>query len=1075
MTNTNTTTPTNGSFVNFGDVPFYKIENSQNLKPFYIQVASASDIWIFMSSNGGVTAGRRNSDFNLFPYETDDRLHGNYDTGSRTYIKVGDEIWQPFANEVSSKYSTTQNIYKSYYGNSVMLEEINHSLNISYIYKYESSEKYGFVKTSTIKNLANTTANIQVLDGLMNILPHGVDGGLQANASNLVDAYKAGEMLGNNLAVYSLTTKVNDTPNPIEILKANVAFNTMDKNCTVYLTPDAIAYFKNGNLNNLASDCYGKKTCYFLNFEKQLDGEISYSLVLDSGFDHSTLATLDSFVKKGDFTSLYTDIDNGTTQLKNIVANADGLQQTGDMVATAHHYLNTLYNVMRGGTFENVYDFDSADFLKNVAVRNKEALNNTEMVGKIKQCKTTHQLKETASCDPVFYRLALEYMPLSFSRRHGDPSRPWNRFNINLKNEKGEKITNYEGNWRDIFQNWEALGLSYPTYYENMVAKFVNATTADGFNPYRINQDGIDWEKPEPENPFGGYGYWGDHQIVYLHRLLLGLESHFPQKLEQMLSLDIFSYANVPYLINKYSDILENSKDTITFDFARDEKIENLVSAMGTDGKLILKDNGVYTVCLTEKLLVPLLAKVSNLLVGGGIWMNTQRPEWNDANNAIVGIGLSMVTVYHVKAYIGFLQEIFAKQKVSFEISTPVITWLTASLQQYDKYKHNYKGNEKQLLDGLGEIFSDYRTSLYSNGLGEKSTLTSEKILAFLDSVACGIDYTITQNANEVYATYNLLKDDFTVAPMNNMLEGQSAVIGSGYLSSNDVVKLLSSMEKDLFQPQLKCHTLYPITMTKKFADKNNITGISDVISGITQQDSTGNLHFNADIVTSTILAERMENTGITAETSAILQKEYDRLFAHKEFTGRSQVMYKFEGIGCVYWHQNAKLALAVMETVQRSREKGQDSQEIYTAYQKLMNGFIYRKTPLECNAIPVEPYSHTSFSGQSEQAGMTGQVKESVIMRRKELGIFVKNGEIHFDKWFIPAGEFLPDGNITSSIYGVAVNYKKSSDIQEDTITLVFRDGSNKTVGTNNIPADFATQLFNRTGDITSVNITFA
>ena len=87
----------------------------------------------------------------------------------------------------------------------------------------------------------------------------------------------------------------------------------------------------------------------------------------------------------------------------------------------------------------------------------------------------------------------MEYLPLTFSRRHGDPSRPWNRFSIDLKNPDGSQKLNYQGNWRDIFQNWEALALSYPRSISNMVAKFLNAMTADGFNPYRITREGIDW------------------------------------------------------------------------------------------------------------------------------------------------------------------------------------------------------------------------------------------------------------------------------------------------------------------------------------------------------------------------------------------------------------------------------------------------------------------------------------------------------------------------------------------------------------------------------------------------------
>jgi len=57
--------------------------------------------------------------------------------------------------------------------------------------------------------------------------------------------------------------------------------------------------------------------------------------------------------------------------------------------------------------------------------------------------------------------LTRAYLPLSFSRRHGDPSRPWNRFSIRLHDAFGRPVQAWQGNWRDIFQNWEALALSY--------------------------------------------------------------------------------------------------------------------------------------------------------------------------------------------------------------------------------------------------------------------------------------------------------------------------------------------------------------------------------------------------------------------------------------------------------------------------------------------------------------------------------------------------------------------------------------------------------------------------------------
>ena len=68
---------------------------------------------------------------------------------------------------------------------------------------------------------------------------------------------------------------------------------------------------------------------------------------------------------------------------------------------------------------------------------------------------------------------------------------------------------------------------------------------------------------------------------------------------------------------------------------------------------------------LAEKLVVPALSKLSNFVPGGGIWMNTQRPEWNDANNALVGNGLSMVTLLYLRRYLHHLRSLVAEDELS--------------------------------------------------------------------------------------------------------------------------------------------------------------------------------------------------------------------------------------------------------------------------------------------------------------------------------------------------------------------------------------------------------------------------
>ena len=54
---------------------FYKIQNYDAMEPFFMSLVSSSDHWLFISSTGGLTAGRGGPDQSLFPYYTEDNQH----------------------------------------------------------------------------------------------------------------------------------------------------------------------------------------------------------------------------------------------------------------------------------------------------------------------------------------------------------------------------------------------------------------------------------------------------------------------------------------------------------------------------------------------------------------------------------------------------------------------------------------------------------------------------------------------------------------------------------------------------------------------------------------------------------------------------------------------------------------------------------------------------------------------------------------------------------------------------------------------------------------------------------------
>ena len=156
---------------------FYKITNSDSLRPFFMSIVSDSNHWMFIASNGGLTAGRKNNNFALFPYYSDDKITDSYDiTGSKSVFRIhqnGEKrIWEPFSDRYTGVYDLTRNLYKSEFGNKIIFEEINHDLGLSFQYSWNSSNKFGFVRKCKLVNNSKETLKVELVDGIQNVLPY---------------------------------------------------------------------------------------------------------------------------------------------------------------------------------------------------------------------------------------------------------------------------------------------------------------------------------------------------------------------------------------------------------------------------------------------------------------------------------------------------------------------------------------------------------------------------------------------------------------------------------------------------------------------------------------------------------------------------------------------------------------------------------------------------------------------------------------------------------------------------------------------------------------------------------------
>ncbi len=1134
-------TAVSGTYVEIDGEPFYQIGHYDQMRPFFMSLVSGSDHWLFISSNGGLTAGRTNANSALFPYETEDKLTANREnTGSKTILRVTrhgrTHLWEPFSARYAHIYHCERHLYKNITGNKLIFEEINHDLQLTFRYAWRTGERFGFIKSSWLHNNAEEACQIVLLDGLQNLLPYGATVALQTSMSNLLHAYKRSELEPQTgLGIYALSATLTDQAEPSESLKATVAWQVGLENVTHLLSAEQVEAFRHGLAIAPETDVRGKAGAYLVQSEFTLTAgdKHTWHIVAEVNQDSAAVVALTRFLRQQPdelIAALEADIAENTAALVSYVAAADGVQTTAAETTAAHHFANVMFNVMRGGIFANGYCVAKSDLLDFVQIRNRPLLAKyadwfADLPEQI-EIQALYKRAETAD-SPDLMRVCYEYLPLTFSRRHGDPSRPWNQFSINLKHADGSPRLDYQGNWRDIFQNWEPLLLSFPAYTAGVIAKFLNATTADGYNPYRVTREGIEWEVVELDNPWANIGYWSDHQIIYLQKLLeLAAQLH-PGELQTLWQRPIFAYANVPYRIRPYQEMLADWYSTIEFDHAQDKALAELVEQMGTDAKLHLeKDGSVKHVTMIEKLLVLLLAKLTNLVPEGGIWMNTQRPEWNDANNALVGKGLSVVTAAYLRRFVAFWNAQLAASEEAFTVNTAVAELLTAVQAVFAKHEASLQSGfdnqtRRAVMDALGTAVTDYRATIYDEGLPQTTAaLNSATLRGFLALAQRYLEQTLQANrrADDLYHSYNILQLGEGTAAVGHlylMLEGQVAILSSGMLSAAEALALLKQMrQSELYRADQHSYMLYPNRRLPLFQEKNSVPAAKVAGSALVKQlvehndgrlltqDIAGDFHFNGtfrnDRDAARVLDELAQEPAFaepaTAEREAILTL-FEETFHHSAFTGRSGTFFAYEGLGSIYWHMVSKLLLAVQECYFAAVQHGAaeaTTAALADAYYDVRAGIGFNKTPDVYGAFPTDPYSHTPFGGGASQPGMTGQVKEEILTRLGEFGVSIQDGRISFEPQLLRDNEFLTSdgvfdyidkagrpqslplsaGSLAFTLCQTPIVYHRGD---QPSLELSYTDGETVTVAGQMLDGRLSQQVFDRDLQLQMIRVTTA
>ncbi|MBT8101077.1 MAG: hypothetical protein KJO82_15085, partial [Gammaproteobacteria bacterium] len=370
-----------GEFVDFAGERYYVIRNVDKMAPFFISVISNVDHWLFVSSSGGLTAGRVSPETALFPYVTVDKIHESLPhTGPKTMLRVAidgkNSVWEPFNREHDGRFAISRHLYKNVLGNKLCFEEVNHDLQLEFRYTWATSEAHGFVRQCELHNSGSNEVIVDLIDGLLNILPAGTPRIAQSNSSNLVDAYKWTELdERRGMALYTLYSGITDRAEPCESLRANVVYCLGLNAPRVLISNKQLDDFRRGGTPHQEVHKRGIRGSYFVNHTLNLAARATqrWQIVADIERSQSQVIALaqelDNPANLAE--SIHVSVAAGTDGLARIMARCDGFQATSEENVSVHHYANVLFNVLRGGYFYDQYNVPSRDFAKTIECFNR--------------------------------------------------------------------------------------------------------------------------------------------------------------------------------------------------------------------------------------------------------------------------------------------------------------------------------------------------------------------------------------------------------------------------------------------------------------------------------------------------------------------------------------------------------------------------------------------------------------------------------------------------------------------------------------------------------------------------------
>lgn len=713
-------------------------------------------IWAFYANRGqAITCfGVENKDKAILEFQPANLGYQyTHINGFRTFIKVDNHVYEAFSPETIHEDVHRDMEVKR---NEITITERNEreQLAVSVTYYALPEETFGaLVREVKIQNLATESRDIELIDGLAVLLPSGVANEEYKQMANLMKSW---------MDVFDLETSM-----PLYRMRAATSDEAEVKAHNIHA----------GNFFVSVSD------------GQLLPAIVDPKVIFD--FD-TTLSVAQGFVKH----SVKTLIQQPQATVNKVPSGFTAISI--NLAGAAAQTLTTMI-----GYTEDIVSLRQrkSDFLEKDYFSKKRACGN-EIIDTLVSPVETHtayQLFDTYAKQNFLDNALRGGVPIVFgegndakvyhvySRKHGDPERDYNFFNI-----APEYYSQGNGNFRDINQNRRSDILFNPAVATYNIENFFNLIQLDGYNPLHVKGARFTLKKDVDirqciEQYFSVYdkalhtllsapftpgmiinfiAHRGitllDDEYVVLSRILEQSDVQFEAAHGEGFWVDHWTY-NFD-LVENYCAVYPESVKTLLFEeekylfyentatvFPRKEKYvrtkNNEVRQYGSvntydeekisrlqlerDGtNWVRKHNGAgdfYRTTLAEKMIHLAVMKFLNLdPLGIGIEMEADKPGWNDAMNGLPGIfGSGLSESIELVRIIQFLQNQLENSPYQ---TIDVLQENKHLWMELVKYCVQPNGTAMYRWNHFNQLKEDYRALVRLGVLGVKKSVQVSKI-----------------------------------------------------------------------------------------------------------------------------------------------------------------------------------------------------------------------------------------------------------------------------------------------------------------------------------------------------------